>query len=81
MAYLATTGEPGPVARLTFHYLVGRDGTVSHFTEEHALGLFTKGQLLDVFRSAGLSASFDDEGLTGRVMVVGIVPSGDAPTG
>lgn len=81
VARFATTGDPGPVARMTFHYLVGRDGTVSYFTEEHALALFTKAQLLYAFRSAGLSASFDDEGLTGRGMVVGVNPSGDAPTG
>jgi hypothetical protein len=31
----------GNVVKSTFHYLVGTDSSVEHFTEEHEMGLFT----------------------------------------
>lgn len=83
IARLTTTGEPGPIARMTFHHLVGRDGSVRYFAEEHALALFTTEQFVDAFRRAGLVASHDEEGISGRGLVVGVSPveaSGAEPT-
>ena len=75
IAHFATTGEPGPVANMTFHYLVAEAGQVTYFSEEHALGLFTFEQLVDAFRGASLTTTLDPEGLTGRGLVVGVSAS------
>ena len=75
IAYFATTGEPGPVANMTFHYLVAEKDQVTYFNEEHALGLFTSDQLVEAFRSAGLRTTHDPKGLTGRGLVVGVSAS------
>ncbi|MDE3111723.1 MAG: class I SAM-dependent methyltransferase [Chloroflexota bacterium] len=75
IAHFATTGEPGPVANMTFHYLVAEKGQVTYFSEEHALGLFTFQQLVDASRSAGLTTTLDPEGLSGRGLVVGVSAS------
>lgn len=74
IARFTTTGELGPVARMTFHYLVGRDGVVRYSAEEHALALFTKEQLIDAFLRAGLVPSYDEKGISGRGLVVGVSP-------
>jgi SAM-dependent methyltransferase len=59
---------------LRFHYLVGTPDGVSHFTEEHTLGLFTHEDYLTAFRAAGLDVSFDPDGLTGRGLYIGRKP-------
>jgi SAM-dependent methyltransferase len=75
VARLSTTGAPGPVGQVTFHYLVGDASGVRYFTEEHAFGMFTTGQLLDAFRHAGLAPTFHEQGPSGRGLVVGVAPS------
>lgn len=49
-----------------FHYLIGRPEGITHFTEDHELGLFTKAEMLDAFRSAGLEPEYDEAGIFGR---------------
>jgi SAM-dependent methyltransferase len=49
-----------------FHYLVGTPDGVTHFTEEHLLGLFTVEEMMRAFAEAGLSAEYEAEGLSGR---------------
>ncbi|MGQ0608373.1 MAG: class I SAM-dependent DNA methyltransferase [Chloroflexota bacterium] len=51
---------------LDFHYLVGRPGSVEHFTETHTLGLFTDDEYRSAFEAAGLGAEHDPDGLMGR---------------
>jgi hypothetical protein len=64
------------VSWLTLHYMVGVPEGISYFTEEHVLGLFTHEQYLDAFRGAGLGVTYDEEGLMGRGLYVGVVPPG-----
>jgi len=53
---------------------VGTPAGVSHFSEEHTLGLFTHENYLTAFRAAGLDVSFDSDGLTGRGLYIGRKP-------
>ena len=58
---------------LDFHYLIAREGaSVEHFTERHEIGLFSKDEHMQAFRKCGLSVSYDDPGLIGRGLYVGV---------
>ncbi|MEM9029600.1 MAG: class I SAM-dependent methyltransferase [Pseudomonadota bacterium] len=61
----------GDVIRSTFHYLVGDRDHVEHITEQHDMGLFTDGDIRGAFVDAGLSVTFDADGLMGRGLYVG----------
>lgn len=65
----------GDLSSLRFQYLVGTPDGVSHFTEEHTLGLFTHETYLKAFRANGLDVSFDPDGLTGRGLYIGRKPT------
>jgi SAM-dependent methyltransferase len=56
----------GHLSTLAFDYEITKGGTVRHVRETHELGLFTRDEMLSSFLEAGLSATFDREGLTGR---------------
>ncbi len=64
--------QEGLVSIFRFHFLVGTAGQVEHFSELHKLGLFTNQQYLDAFKDAGLETSYDDHGITGRGLYIGL---------
>jgi SAM-dependent methyltransferase len=74
IARMNGSGRRGDLSPLRFHYLVGTPDGVTHFTEEHTLGLFTHENYLTAFRAAGLDVSFDPDGLTGRGLYIGHKP-------
>lgn len=56
-----------------FHYLFAKSDTgVQYFSERHELALRTHGQMMEVFLDAGLVVSWDEEGLTGRGIYIGV---------
>ncbi len=60
----------GDISLLHFHYLIGTPAGVDHIEEEHALALYPVDQLLKCFRQAGLEASHDPIGLSGRGLYI-----------
>ena len=60
----------GQLSTLTFDYEITGASGVRHVRETHELGLFTPDEMLSSFRDAGLYASFDADGLTGRGLYV-----------
>lgn len=66
-----TTVE-GNISTLHFHYLVGTPHDVSYFTETHELGLFTHQEYLGAFMDAGFDVHYDDKGLLGRGLYIGV---------
>ncbi len=62
----------GRMSYLDFEYLVGTPGSVSHFCETHALGIFTDDEYQQAFRDAGLRVVHDETGLDGRGLYIGI---------
>lgn len=66
----------GRVSVLTMHHLVGTPQGVEHFVETHHLGLYTHEQYVQAAIDAGLTASFNPEGLSnnGRGIIIGVKP-------
>ena len=62
------------VSVLDFHYLVATPSGISHFTERHSLGLFTRHEYQRAFDAAGLIRTYDDWGLEGRGLYIGKKP-------
>lgn len=54
------------VSRVRFEYLIGRANGIEHASEMHELGLFTVEETLEAFREAGLDATHDPKGPSGR---------------
>lgn len=62
----------GRASVLKFHYLVGREGAVEHLTERHVLWLWTRDEYEAAFARAGLQAAYDEYGLMGRGLWLGL---------
>lgn len=60
----------GGVSILTFDYEIADATGIRHAKEVHELGLFTPEEMLACFREAGLEASFDRQGITGRGLYI-----------
>lgn len=55
-------------------YLIGTSAGVETLRERHELGLFTDEEYRAAFAAAGLGASLDPHGLTGRGLWIGVRP-------
>lgn len=62
----------GRVSTIDFEYLIGRAGGITRASERHDLGLFTREEMRAAFEDAGLRTSFDEHGITGRGLWIGI---------
>lgn len=65
----------GKLSIIRFHYLLGRQEGVNHFTELDAFGLFTHREYSVAFRRAALKVKYDQKGLIGRGLYIGVKPS------
>lgn len=73
IARLCHSTRTGKTSRLHFHYLVGTaEEGVRSFEAVEELTLFEHEDYVAALRSADLDVSFDDEGLMGRGLYVGI---------
>jgi hypothetical protein len=52
--------------------MIGTPASIEFLSERHELGLFTVEEYLGAFTAAGLAASWDERGLMGRGLVVGV---------
>jgi ubiquinone/menaquinone biosynthesis C-methylase UbiE len=68
-----STVEEG-ISILDFHYLVGTGEGIEYFQERHELGLFNHEEYLSAFEAADLDVVYDQEGLLGRGLYIGIKP-------
>jgi ubiquinone/menaquinone biosynthesis C-methylase UbiE len=60
----------GKLSRLRFEYLIGRSSGIERASEVHELGLFTTEEMHGCFSAAGLTATYDPEGISGRGIFV-----------
>lgn len=57
---------------LEINFLVGTPDEVSYFKELHVLGLFDDNQYREAYKNSGFEVEYDEEGLFGRGMYIGI---------
>ena len=58
------------LSRLEFEYLIGRRGGIERASEVHELGLFTTEETMECFARAGLHATHDPKGPSGRGLFI-----------
>jgi SAM-dependent methyltransferase len=72
IARINVSERDGNISIINFHFLVGSEGKVEHFTERHELGLFTVDEYTQAFKDAGLETIVDRDGITGRGLYIGV---------
>jgi SAM-dependent methyltransferase len=71
---MSLSSQRDNISIIEFQYLVGTSKGIQHDAEILELGLFTKKEYLDAFRSTGLEVIHDPIGLDGRGLYIGIKP-------
>jgi hypothetical protein len=71
---MSHSSQKGNISIIEFQYLIGTPKGIERDTEILELGLFTKKEYLDSFRSAGLKVTHDPIGLYGRGLYIGVKP-------
>lgn len=69
---MAVSAAEGRLSVMEMHYLVGTPGGIRQFNERHALGLFTHEEYMSAFEDAALEVHFDQQGLMGRGLYIGV---------
>ena len=72
LSRINVSAREGDVAVFDLHYLIGTPQGISSTTESLRLGLFTHEQYMEAFTACGLQVDFDEQGLMGRGMYVGL---------
>lgn len=70
IARVNTSFVKGRISYFDLHHLIGTPKGTTHVVEHHELGLFTIDEMKQMFRDAGLSVTYDPEGITGRGLYV-----------
>jgi SAM-dependent methyltransferase len=72
LARMGISAREGDVAVFDLHYLIGTPQGINSTTESLRLGLFTHEQYMEAFTSCDLQVDYDEQGLTGRGLYVGL---------
>ncbi|MGZ4248465.1 MAG: class I SAM-dependent methyltransferase [Solirubrobacteraceae bacterium] len=70
IARMNVNSRDAKLAIVDFHFLVGTQTGVQHFTERHELGLFTDDEYRTALSGAGLHVAYEPDGLTGRGLYI-----------
>lgn len=71
---MSHSSQKGNISIIEFQYLVGTPKEIERDSEILEMGLFTKKEYLEAFRSAGLQVTHDPIGVYGRGLYVGVKP-------
>ncbi len=72
IARFSINGLEGRCSVIDMHHMVATLEGVQTFVECHELMLFTRDEYMEAFRAAGLTVTFDEQGLTGRGLYIGV---------
>lgn len=80
VARIIHSRREGNLALLDFHYLVGRPEGITHFTEIHRIGLFSREQMEAAFEQTRLSVIYAEPCTFRRGLYISVKPAGpEAP--
>jgi hypothetical protein len=71
---MSHSSQRGNISIIKFQYLIGTQKGIERDAELLELGLFTKAEYLEAFRSAGVKVIHDSYGVDGRGLYIGIKP-------
>lgn len=75
IARINTSFVEGRVSVFDLHHLIGTPESTEHIVEHHELGLFETEETREIMEEEGLAVAYDAEGLTGRGLFIGKLPS------
>lgn len=65
--------QEGMTSVFDIQYLVGTREEISHFSEQHVMGLWTDKEYREAFSKAGVNVMYDEKGFFGRGVYYGIL--------
>ncbi len=71
---MSHSSQRGNISIIEFQYLIGTPKGIERDSEILEMGLFTKKEYLEAFRSAGLQVTHDPIGVYGRGLYIGVKP-------
>jgi ubiquinone/menaquinone biosynthesis C-methylase UbiE len=71
---MSVSKKEGSLSIIHVNYLIGSGEGVIHFIEPHEMGLFTHEEYMQAFTDAGLHPIWDEKGLIGRGLYMGLKP-------
>src|SRR5436305_7179982 len=74
IARMTTVERHGKIVDLYMHHMVGRPGKIEEFVEHHQEAMHSVDEYLNAFKLAGLVVTYDEEGLIGRGLFIGVKP-------
>jgi ubiquinone/menaquinone biosynthesis C-methylase UbiE len=74
IARMTVSRVENETAYFVYNYLVGTSNGVQHLEENHVLGVFTQQEYGQALQAQGLQVAYDDEGLMGRGLFIGVKP-------
>ena len=74
IARMTTAQRHGKIVDLSMHHLVGRPGKIEEFVEHHQEAMHSVDEYTNAFNLAGLDVTYDEEGLIGRGLYIGVKP-------
>jgi ubiquinone/menaquinone biosynthesis C-methylase UbiE len=75
IARVNTSFMQGRLSYFDLHHLIGTPQKTEHFVERHELGLFEIEEMQNAFTKANLEVNYDEAGLTGRGLYIGLKPT------
>ncbi len=76
IARVNTSVTQGRLSVFDLHHLIGTAEKTFHFVEHHEMGLYTVDEMTGAFEAAGLSATYEPDGLTGRGLYITVRANG-----
>lgn len=73
LAVVASTSKQGSIAHLQRTYVAATSDSIRTVEESHELGLFSEAQYRTAFETAGFEVEWDEDGLAGRGLLVGVL--------
>lgn len=77
IARVSTSLAHGKLSVFDLHHLIGTPEKTVHVVEHHEMGLYTRREMDRALERAGLDTFYDQQGLTGRGLHIGVEPDAE----